>query len=87
MLTQPAHDLERYFTPGKEISLFENMEDCIEKIRYYLAHDEERVTVARAGYERTIREHTYVERFRHLFSRMQLPQSEGTCPGAIDVVS
>ena len=42
----------------------------IDKIKYYLEHNEERESIAQAGYERTIREHTYEKRFNNIFKRI-----------------
>jgi len=39
----------------------------IDKIKYYLEHNEERKAVAKAGYERTFRDHTYEKRFNEIF--------------------
>jgi len=72
MLTGKADDLERYYAIGKEIVCFEDTKDLIDKIRYYLAHEEERAAIAHAGYERTLREHTYAHRFEAIFKEMNL---------------
>jgi len=50
--------------------VFENTKDLIEKCKYYLEHESERVAISKAGYERTLREHTYVHRFRELFQKL-----------------
>ncbi len=57
---------------GKEIVTFSDTRDLIEKIRYYLAHDDERAAIAQAGYEHTLREHTYQKRFQEIFRQMKL---------------
>ena len=44
----------------------------IDKIKYYLEHNEEREAIARAGYERTLREHTYEKRFNEIFKTIGL---------------
>ena len=49
--------------------------DLVEKVRYYLKHEDERAAIAQAGYERTLREHTYVHRFRDIFGQMGLSGS------------
>jgi spore maturation protein CgeB len=67
LLTSHADNLEEYFVPGKEIATFQNIEDLIEKIGYYLAHDDERERIRNAGHERALREHTYEHRFRGIF--------------------
>jgi spore maturation protein CgeB len=72
MLTGKADDLENYYEFGKEIVCFDDTKDLIDKIRYYLAHESERGAIAQAGYERTLREHTYAHRFEALFKEMKL---------------
>jgi spore maturation protein CgeB len=66
LLTSRADNLEEYFVPGKEIVVFNGTDDLIEKVRYYLSHDDEREAIRRAGYLRAIREHTYDRRFREI---------------------
>lgn len=43
---------ERIFEPGKEAVFYDSIQDAIEKIEYYLNHDEEREKIARAGFAR-----------------------------------
>ncbi len=59
-------------TPDREVVTFKTVDEVVDKIRYYLDHDEERWTIARAGYERARREHTYEHRFARMFS--EFPQ-------------
>jgi len=72
VITSPADDLERYYVPDKEIVLYRNVPELVEKIRYYLAHDKEREAIAEAGYQRTLRDHTYEKRFSEIFRRIGL---------------
>ncbi len=73
LLTDPAEDLERYYQPDREVVLFRSLRDLIDRARHYLRHEEERAAIARAGYERTLREHTYVHRFTDIFRALGLP--------------
>ena len=73
MLSGNADGLDRYFDIGREIACFADESDLARKIRYYLDHEEERLSVAQAGYERTMREHTYVHRFSEIFKASGLP--------------
>ena len=42
-------ELAENFTEGEEIALFESKEECMEKIAYYLLHEERRREIAAAG--------------------------------------
>lgn len=64
--------LGEYFDLGKEVVEFSGKDDLLEKCRYYLAHDREREQIAKQGYERTIKEHTYPHRFREIFKTLEL---------------
>lgn len=70
MLTGPAEHLEECYIPGKEIVIAKSTEDMVRLCAYYLSHEDERAAIAKAGYERTMREHTYVHRFCDLFTAM-----------------
>jgi spore maturation protein CgeB len=50
--------LKEFYEPGQEIVGAETMDDMIDKIRYYLDHDEERKCIALEGFRRTIRDYT-----------------------------
>ena len=49
--------LGQLFELGKEVVGFDTIPEAIEKTRYYLAHDEERRHIAKAGHERFHREY------------------------------
>lgn len=72
LLTGDADNLRDYYKDGEEIVIFKNADDLIEKCKYYLAHEEERRKIAQAGHQRTIKEHTYEQRFKEIFSFMGL---------------
>ena len=70
LLTGDADNLSDYYVPDKEVAIFKNFGELAEKCKYYLAHDAERLAIANAGYERTIREHTYEHRFNKIFKAL-----------------
>jgi spore maturation protein CgeB len=72
VLTGKADNLGDYYVDGKEIVCFESINDILEKINYFTVHDDERARIAKAGYERTLREHTYVHRFNDIFGKVGL---------------
>ncbi len=72
LLTGHPENLEEYYEIGKEVVTFNNTDEIIEKTKYYLAHDAEREAIANAGYERTMKDHTYSTRFNEIFSKAGL---------------
>lgn len=72
LMTGEADDIQNYYMPGKEIVVFKNEADLVEKCKYYIEHEEERKAIAKAGYERTIKEHTYEKRFAEIFKALGL---------------
>ncbi len=72
LLSAAADNLSDYYLPGKEIEIFRDFDELAEKCKYYLEHEQERRAIAKAGYDRTIREHTYERRFREIFKAMEL---------------
>lgn len=76
LLTSDADNLTDYFEDGKEIVTFKDTKDLIEKAKYYLSHEDERAAIAEAGYQRTLREHTYERRFNDIFKAMGLRNAQ-----------
>lgn len=87
LLTQHAAHLEKYYEPGKEIVSFHSTEEMIEKVRYYLTHDAERTAIAEAGYQRTLSNHTYQQRFNNIFAQIGLPEHTSRAEGDGPVVA
>ena len=66
LITDWKENLHEMFEPGKEVVAYRSAEECAELIKYYLDHDNELETIASAGQERTLREHTYYQRMEEL---------------------
>ncbi len=66
LLTENAGHLDDFYIPGKEIAVFDGIDDLTGKIRHFLAHPGERDRLAGAGHARTRAEHTYDRRFKDL---------------------
>ncbi len=63
-ISDGGEHLAAFFTPGEEIVGYRGADDLIDKIRYYLEHDEERNRIALAGYQRVMRDHRMKKRLR-----------------------
>ncbi len=69
-LTDWRADLPLLFNEHEEVAVFRTVSDLKEKISHYLAHDAERQHIARAGYERVMREHTMHHRVRTIIANV-----------------
>lgn len=59
LLTNYQAEIPEYFEIGRELETYESMEELEQKVQYYLNHEEERITIAINGYEKTAKLHTY----------------------------
>lgn len=59
LLTNNTPGLYGCFDPGEEIIIYEDIDDCIKKAKYYMEHDSERHKIAINGYLRARKEHSY----------------------------
>lgn len=73
LLTNWVEGLEEYYDIGREIVCFSDTSELIARLHYYLQHEDERLAIAGAGYERTQREHTYTRRFEAIGKQIGLP--------------
>lgn len=61
-LTNYQTEIEDYFEIGTDIEVYHNLQELIEKIDYYLKHEEARVRIAMNGYKKVRRLHSYEQR-------------------------
>jgi spore maturation protein CgeB len=66
MLTDWKSNLRELFEPDAEVVTYRSVEECVEKVRYLLTHENERRSIAAAGQRRTLRDHTYAQRARQI---------------------
>lgn len=67
-LTDARQDLANLYEAGHELVTYSSAEDLVQKIEYYLKHDEERNELARNGLQRTLRYHTFDNRVAAMLS-------------------
>jgi spore maturation protein CgeB len=59
-------EIPEYFEIGKDLEVYESLSDLIDKVDYYLRHDDERVEIAIHGYEKAAKYHTYETRLAEM---------------------
>jgi len=65
LLTDPRDELFELFDVGKSMDVYDNNEELGSKVRYYLANDDRREAISRAGWY-AVRQHTYADRAREI---------------------
>jgi spore maturation protein CgeB len=58
--------VHEHFNVGKEIEVFKDRNELLEKVDYYLGHPEKALAIAAAGYKRARAEHTYEQRLNKI---------------------
>lgn len=70
-LLQRVPSVSQFFEEGREIVCFDTKEEMVEKIRYYLSHEDERRRIAEAARQRVLRDHTWRQRVTRIVDLMQ----------------
>ncbi|MBO4900784.1 MAG: glycosyltransferase [Lachnospiraceae bacterium] len=68
LLTNAQAEIPEYLVPGTHLEVFESPEEACEKVRYYLTHEDERLAIARAGYEEAVLGHTIAVRVKDMIT-------------------
>ena len=71
LLTDRRRNIGELFEPDKEIVVYENLDDCIEKMRWLTDHPEKAREIGAAGQARTLRDHTFAQRAGQLHEHIQ----------------
>ena len=66
LMTNWQEELPGMYEPGVEAEFFASQEELLDKVGYYLEHDDERNAIAKRGYTRTKGEHTYDARISEM---------------------
>ncbi len=71
LLTDFQMQLSELFEIGKEVMCYNDPDEIPGLVSYYLAHESERKRIAENGYNRVLRDHTYVSRVKEMVSIMR----------------
>jgi len=72
-LSSHSDELAGSFTPGKHLDTFRDFDEMIDKISYYLSHEDERLRIARAGHEEFMRNHRMAARLAFIIGKCARP--------------
>jgi len=71
VLSEYAPGIEEVFEVDKEIVVFRSREEMVEKIKYYLEHEDERETIADNGYIRALRDYEISKAIPRFINRIE----------------
>ncbi|MCH7591428.1 MAG: glycosyltransferase family 1 protein [Planctomycetes bacterium] len=71
LLHKRTREVLEYFEEGKEIACFDSSAELVEKVKYFLANEQERQQIAKAGYERCVRENSFANRVRVIIDKYE----------------
>ncbi len=77
MLSNYQPEIPEMFEIGKEIETFESIPDMIDKVAYYLEHEDERLAIAQRGYNKVREYHSCVVRLQKILQLAGLEQVSG----------
>lgn len=66
-LSYYVEGLEKLFSIGDEIAIFNTPEELVEKVSFYLKYEDEREMMRQKGEGRVLADHTYGHRFKSVF--------------------
>ncbi len=66
ILANPYLGIETWFEPEREVIVVHSGEEALERTRYLLSHEDERLAIGRAARERVLKEHTFRHRAAQL---------------------
>ncbi|MDC0857711.1 glycosyltransferase [Rickettsiales bacterium] len=71
-ITEYSEELEEFYEIDKEILCYKSKEELLDKIKFCLENDSFREQIAKAGFQRVIKDHSWHNRFNKLFNEIEL---------------
>jgi len=68
LLSNYQPELAEYFTDGEDLVMYYSLEDALAKCEYYLEHEEERLAIARNGYEKVKKMFNYEMKIKEMLA-------------------
>ncbi len=66
LITDYSDDLPHMYKIGSEVIVYKNKNDLFNKVKYYLENNSQREKIAKAGYKRQNKNHTYEKRIKEM---------------------
>lgn len=66
LMTNYQEEINDYFEPDKDLVVYTSIEELVDKTRYYLNHEDERLKISLNGYIKVRENHTYAHRIKKI---------------------
>lgn len=70
LITNEQADLHNHFIDGEDLVIYYDKQDLLDKIQYYLTHEQERKEIAENGKNKVLSCHTYRHRLEFILSKI-----------------
>ena len=70
-MTNYQPELEELFTPGVDLAVYHNLDEMMELVKYFLAHDKERIRIAMNGYQKVRANYCYEKQVERIMRQVQ----------------
>lgn len=67
-ITNYQPEIAEFFEDGKDLVMYSGMDDLLEKVEYYLTHENERKEIAENGYRKVMKEHALNDRMQEILN-------------------
>lgn len=71
VMSNYQQEIDDCFVIGKEIEVFHDLDELLEKTRYYLSHEEERLRIAMNGYLKVRDNFSYTHQLKHILQTVE----------------
>lgn len=80
MIADRTEEHQEFFEEGKEAEFFSSKDELVEKVNFYLRHEEQREKVARNGYDRCVRSgYCYLKLVKKVLEQLGLSKRVERC--------
>lgn len=76
-LTNYQEELADYFVEGRDLEVFRDIDELMDKVAYYLKHEDKRIRIAMSGYQKVSESHGYYNRLEKMLPYI-FPEPQNT---------
>ena len=70
LLTNYQPEIEDYFQIGRDLEVYESQDELVDKISYYLEHEDKRLEIAQNGYQTVLQGHSTLNRIIEIIKKI-----------------